>query len=106
MIQPPVKIHNARAHGCIIIHWPNGQEHIINYQQLRRFCRCASCRADTFQGKIPLIPQELHVEKINTLGPGLQFVFSDGHERGIFPWQYLFDVGTQLSNKETGYTPV
>lgn len=97
MIQPPHKIHNARGQKRLVIDWPSGHKHIINYQQLRSACRCASCRADHIMGKIVLITEDLQLENINILGPGLQFIFSDGHERGIFPWQYLFDLGTQLA---------
>lgn len=97
MIQPPKKLHNSREHQQLIIVWQDGQEHAINYRQLRAACRCASCRADHTSGKIPLIPVDLQVEKINSLGQGLQFIFSDGHERGIFPWQYLFELGSQTT---------
>ena len=99
MIQPPRRLHNVRAHAQLIIHWQSGEEHTISYQQLRSACRCASCRADHTSGKISLISEDLYVEKINNLGQGLQFIFSDGHQRGIFPWQYLFDIGTQVSEQ-------
>jgi len=97
MIQPPRKIHNAREQRQLIIYWQGGQEHAIHYQQLRSACRCASCRADQTGGKILLIPDDLQVEKINNLGQGLQFIFSDGHQRGIFPWQYLFELGSNIT---------
>jgi len=99
MIQPPRKLQNARTDGQLIIYWPSGEEHKIGYKQLRTACRCASCRADHTSGKISLIPEDLYVEKINNLGQGLQFIFSDGHQRGIFPWQYLFDIGAQISEQ-------
>ncbi len=96
MIQPPIKLHNARQQQQLIIRWQNGEEHVLNYRQLRAACRCASCRADHTSGKISLIPTDLQVEKINNLGQGLQFIFSDGHERGIFPWQYLCELGSNI----------
>ena len=101
MIQPPRKLQNSRSIGQLIIYWPSGEEHKITYKQLRSACRCASCRADQTRGKISLIPEDLYVEKINNLGQGLQLVFSDRHERGIFPWQYLFEIGEQVSDKKT-----
>lgn len=100
MILAPRKLQNSRAHGQLVIHWSNGKEHKINYKQLRAACRCASCRAAQTSGKIFLIPDDLQLEKINNLGQGLQFIFSDGHERGIFPWQYLFDIGEGVSGNK------
>ncbi|RYY77323.1 MAG: DUF971 domain-containing protein [Gammaproteobacteria bacterium] len=94
-MQPPRKLQNSRTTGQLVIQWAAGIEHKIAYRQLRSACRCASCRADQTRGKISLIPDDLYVVKINNLGQGLQLVFSDGHERGIFPWQYLHDIGEQ-----------
>lgn len=96
-IKTPRKIHNAREQGELVIYWQDGQEHSISYQQLRAACRCASCRAELTSGKIPLMSADLQLEKINNLGQGLQFIFSDGHQRGIFPWQYLYELGAQVS---------
>lgn len=96
-IKPPKKLHNSREHQQLIIHWQDGQEHVLHHRQLRAACRCASCRANHASGKISLIPVDLQLEKINNLGQGLQFIFSDGHERGIFPWQYLFEIGSNTS---------
>jgi DUF971 family protein len=101
MIQPPRKLQNSRTFSQLVVCWPNGKEHKIGYKQLRSACRCASCRADQTRGKIPLIPEDLQLEKINNLGQGLQLIFSDGHERGIFPWQYLFDIGEQISGNDS-----
>lgn len=97
-IRAPKKLHNARAQHQLIIDWQTGEQHAISYQQLRAACRCASCRANHTSGKIFLVPADLQLEKINNLGQGLQFIFSDGHQRGIFPWQYLFELGEQASS--------
>lgn len=96
-IKTPRKLHNSREQHQLVIYWQDGQEHSISYQQLRAACRCASCRADRTSGKISLIPADLQLEKINNLGQGLQFIFSDGHQRGIFPWQYLYELGSHTA---------
>ena len=93
MIKPPRSLHNAREQRQLVIRWQDGTEQAIPYVQLRAACRCASCRAQHTSGNIQLVAADIQVEKINNLGQGLQFVFSDGHERGIFPWQYLFELG-------------
>lgn len=93
MIRPPLRISNQREQQQLLIGWQDGREHQLSYRQLRAACRCASCRAQISNGKIQLIAEDIAVKKINNLGQGLQFIFSDNHERGIFPWQYLFELG-------------
>jgi DUF971 family protein len=31
----------------------------------------------------------IHITALNPFGYGVQIVFSDGHDQGIFPWVYL-----------------
>lgn len=93
MIRKPQRIHHAKQARQLQIHWSTGEAYSLNSQQLRAACRCASCRAHQVRGELVLIPQDLQIERINNQGSGLQLVFSDGHERGIFPWQYLFELG-------------
>jgi DUF971 family protein len=85
-------VRNAREQQQLIICWQDGTEHRLLYGQLRAACRCASCRAQLTSGRIQLIAADIALEKINNLGQGLQFIFSDGHQRGIFPWQYLYEL--------------
>lgn len=35
---------------------------------------------------------DVRVVQIESQGYGVQLVFSDGHERGIYPWAYLRDL--------------
>ncbi len=95
MIRPPQKIRNARQQQQLIISWQGGEECSFSYHELRAACRCATCRAQRVKGLIGLIDADLHIEKVVNLGQGLQLVFSDGHERGIYPWQYLYEMGIQ-----------
>jgi DUF971 family protein len=95
VIFAPQKLHNARQEGQLIILWRDGQEHRLGYGELRAACRCASCRAKPVNGDVVLVDADLTIKKINNLGQGLQFIFSDGHERGVYPWQYLFELGSR-----------
>lgn len=97
MIRTPQKIHHARQERQLHITWSSGESHSLNSQQLRAACRCATCRAHQVRGELVLIAHDVCIERINNQGAGLQLVFSDGHERGIFPWQYLFDLGVRAA---------
>ena len=99
MIRTPQKVHHARQERQLHIHWSTGESHRLSSQQLRAACRCASCRAHQARGELVLIAQDLHIKQVNNQGSGLQLVFSDGHERGIFPWQYLFELGAFVAGE-------
>ncbi len=58
---------------------------------LREHCRCAFCTKDR-RDSIPIIDLQtpIQVTGLEVIGStGLRFEFSDGHNRGIFPWAYL-----------------
>jgi DUF971 family protein len=71
--------------------WPSESEMWLSANQLRLACRCAGCEQARRQGHtIALISDSLSVEGISPVGiAGLQLSFSDGHDRGIYPWAYL-----------------
>lgn len=76
--------------------WSDGGRARLDYQALRRLCPCAACRAGRAEaGDAPVA--------VNALLPvgtyGVQIVFSDGHDRGIFPWPYLREQAGLLLNK-------
>ena len=35
--------------------------------------------------------------ELNAQGYGLQLIFNDGHERGIYPWPYLAELGLETT---------
>ncbi|MEE1951642.1 gamma-butyrobetaine hydroxylase-like domain-containing protein [Pseudomonas alcaligenes] len=56
-------------------------------------CPCSQCRAGRLGGRIDLVAETVRVERVEGQGYGVQLVFSDGHERGIYPWAYLKALG-------------
>lgn len=58
---------------------------------LRQHCRCAGCRNLQLQGQ-SAIAEGISLRAITAMGYGLQLIFSDGHDRGIFPWPYLEEI--------------
>lgn len=60
--------------------------------QLRRQCRCAECRALALRGEPIASAESVQILAASPLGYGLQLHFSDGHNRGVFPWSYLREL--------------
>jgi len=89
-MRPPV-ITNDQACQHLILHWPDGVIQTLTHHELRLACRCAYCRADRLRASAPPVAQ-VGIRAVQTQGYGLQLIFSDGHDRGIFPWSYLREM--------------
>lgn len=93
MIQrAPLKIENFAQQNVITLHWSNTERQTISCIHLRSACPCAKCRAARLQGRITLVDEAIHIAAINNMVYGVQLVFSDGHDRGIYPWSYLREL--------------
>ena len=89
----PVAVGNSRSTQQLRLNWPDGREQLLNHAELRRQCPCSQCRAFRLRGMTPLVDDRVRLIEVNAQGSGLQLVFSDGHERGIYPWAYLAGLG-------------
>lgn len=89
MIAAPIAIGNSRELQRLRLNWGDGREQHIDHVLLRQQCPCSQCRAFRLKGMKPVVAASVHLVAINPQGYGLQLVFSDGHQRGIYPWAYL-----------------
>ncbi len=76
----------------LLLRTPNGATLRLNHQLLRAACPCAGCRAKRLRGEIRLVEADVTVSGSVPMGYGLQLIFSDGHDRGIYPWRYLHEL--------------
>ncbi|MGE8499791.1 MAG: DUF971 domain-containing protein [Pseudomonas sp.] len=83
----PVAVRSAA--GQLSLEWADGRTQHISHPRLRAACPCSQCRAARQQGRVDAAPAGVRLLAINPQGYGVQLVFDDGHERGIYPWQYL-----------------
>ncbi|ROM69519.1 hypothetical protein BK653_11105 [Pseudomonas brassicacearum] len=85
----PLALGNSQDAGQLRLNWPDGREQRLDHAELRRHCPCSRCRALRLQGLTVQVDPRIRVVAVNPQGYGVQLVFSDGHERGIYPWAYL-----------------
>lgn len=90
----PLSLSNSKKNKQVVVKWSDTDIKILSHQRLRGACPCAKCRAARIQGKISLVDADVELIAMNPMGYGLQMVFSDGHDRGIYPWSYLQELGT------------
>ena len=83
---------NADATRLRIV-WKDGEFSEYAPRDLRIWCPCAGC-VDEMTGKRILDPdmvaEDVHPLSIHYVGRyALKFVWSDGHDTGIYPFEYL-----------------
>ncbi len=97
MIEPRQIIEESDSE--ISINWSDETETKYDAQNLRRQCPCAGCVNEWTGEKIlkaATISDDLSFSSIAIVGRyALNFHFSDGHDTGIYSFQYL----KNLSNK-------
>ncbi|CCD93203.1 conserved hypothetical protein [Bradyrhizobium sp. ORS 375] len=65
---------------------------VLTAERLRLSCMCAHCRRARFDDRFPAQFPGIGIVGIGDLGYGLNIAFSDGHDRGIYPRSYLWDL--------------
>ena len=75
------------------IRWNDGVESVYAVRELRLACRCAHCIEET-SGRPLLdpthVPADVRPQRIHSVGRyALQFAWSDGHDSGIYTYEYL-----------------
>lgn len=91
----PTEVRVDSATGMLELIWQDGVSGRISHQRLRACCACADCKAQTLQGRFEQPPREIRVTEVLPVGNyAVQIRFSDGHERGIYPWLYLREIIT------------
>jgi hypothetical protein len=66
--------------------------------QVLKLQRCTCLLMPSRRWKISRVDAQVWVIDLHSQGYGLQLIFSDGHDRGIYPWPYL----AQLAPEPTG----
>ena len=76
--------------------WENGETVAYPASLLRERARDASSvRFDVDGWSVPA-PQDLTIRRVELIGNyAVHLEFSDGHDRGIFPWVYLCEIAAQ-----------
>lgn len=90
----PLSLSNSLKNKHVVVKWSEADTQTLSHQRLRGACPCAKCRAARIQGYISVVNADVELIAMNPMGYGLQMVFSDGHDRGIYPWSYLRELST------------
>ena len=81
----------------LAVKWDNGTESFIALEKLRRYCPCASCNVERdIMGNLykgpdkPLGPRSFQIVRLNNVGGyAIQPQWGDGHNSGLYSYDYL-----------------
>ncbi|MCE7523383.1 DUF971 domain-containing protein [Alloalcanivorax xenomutans] len=91
-LNAPEEIHLCNGGRTLELIWENGEISRLASTALRRACRCAYCEAARRRGT-DRVDGDITIRNVAMADLGaLQLTFSDGHDRGRFPWNYLYRV--------------
>ncbi|HSG49085.1 MAG TPA: DUF971 domain-containing protein [Longimicrobiales bacterium] len=89
--------------------WADGEFSEYEPRDLRIRCPCAGCVEEMTGRRIlvpEMVPADIHPTAIHYVGRyALQFVWSDGHSTGIYPYEFLrriWDEGSAETGGEAG----
>lgn len=93
-----IKVHKAKLE--MNVKWNDGHESIYPFSLLRHGCPCAMCRGghenmtstpgpEIFEFEFTDEPETRIANVVATGSYGITIVWEDGHDYGIYKWQYL-----------------
>lgn len=86
----PSEIRVTRGGAALEIDWADGASSALSAASLRTASRSASAVRASIDDRRPQPPAEVAITGAEPIGSyALRLFFSDGHDRGIFPWAYL-----------------
>lgn len=97
--QPPrpteIKLHQASRH--LEVAFDDGRSFDLPCEYLRVFSPSAEVRGHgPGQEVLQTGKREVNITAIDPVGAyAVKFVFSDGHDTGIYSWEYLYDLGAK-----------
>jgi DUF971 family protein len=95
-LDAPATINLNRGSRRLVLAWADGRAVELPFAVLRAQCPCSSCRRAKQQPSVSADFGAIDVASIHSMGYGVQLVFSDGHERGIYPWALLAEMGRRV----------
>ncbi|MEM8563154.1 MAG: DUF971 domain-containing protein [Pseudomonadota bacterium] len=101
----PLDIKLRKRSRTLELHYPDDEHYELTAEYLRVYSPSAEVRGhgrgeDTLQtGKI-----EVGIDHIKPVGRyALQLIFDDGHDTGLYSWDYLYELCTQQKQRWQDY---
>ena len=105
MSEIPVTIRLRKASCQITLEYEDGTTFDLPFEYLRVYSPSAEVRGHgPGQEVLQTGKENVRVTSIEPIGYyALQFVFDDGHDTGLYTWEYLYELGAQQDEKWRDY---
>ena len=93
----PTEIKMNREERCLSISFDNGKNAILSYEFLRVYSPSAEVRGHSpSQAVLQTGKSNVMLTDIKTVGHyAVQLSFDDGHDSGLYTWEYLYEIAVQ-----------
>ena len=101
----PINIHLHRHSQELELEYPGGETYRLKSEYLRVFSPSAEVRGHgRGQEVLQTGKKYVNIDKLHPVGNyALQLVFTDGHDSGIYSWDYLYELCEQQQQKWADY---
>jgi DUF971 family protein len=101
----PTEIHLHQVSRVLDITFTDGRSFSLPCEYLRVFSPSAEVRGHgPGQEVLQFGKRDVNIGAIDPVGVyGVKFVFSDGHDTGIYSWDYLYDLGEHQAPRWKSY---
>ena len=101
----PKEIHLHQVSRVLDITFDDGRSFSLPCEYLRVFSPSAEVRGHgPGQEVLQAGKSQVNVSAIDPVGVyAVKLVFSDGHDTGIYSWEYLYDLGTKQDSNWKSY---
>ena len=101
----PVEINLHQQSRILDVSFDDGSSFSLPVEYLRVFSPSAEVRGHgPGQEVLQVGKREVNISAIEPVGMyAVKFVFTDGHDTGIYSWEYLHDLGTKHDTNWKGY---
>ena len=105
MNDTPVTIRLRKASRQITLEYEDGTSFDLPFEYLRVYSTSAEVKGHgPGQGVLQTGKENVQVTSIEPVGNyALRLFFDDGHDTGLYTWQYLYELGAQQDDKWRDY---
>ncbi len=92
-----IKLHQASR--CLEVSFDNGERFMLPCEFLRVYSPSAEVRGHgPGQETLQTGKEDVNIVGIEPIGHyAIKLIFSDGHDSGLYSWDYLYDIGQRQS---------
>ena len=101
----PAEIKVRSKARVMVVAWADGTRYELPFEYLRVYSPSAEVRGHGGgEGKLELAKESVKVTQVEPIGVyAVRLIFDDGHDSGLYSWDYLRELGAEYDRKWARY---